>query len=236
MNTIAITSNDENTTKVYCQILESMGATIRIITPESHNSLNTTMSGSTGLLLTDGPDIDINAWENKSSDSYTENTNQGLDKFETDVLAYALHKDLPVLALSRGMHILNLCQGGKLPRIIEGHKHTQTDSDTSDHSTHTIYLAPGAKASAVIGSAGFFRVNTDHGQGLYEAQRAANLMSTAYSVEDGVIEGLESPNHSWVIGLQCKPEHQAEVPRSFENLFLALVERAQSDTKKVLNI
>ena len=230
MNTIAITSNDENITKVYCQILESMGATIRIITPDSHDSLSDTMSGITGLLLTDGPDIDINAWENKSSDSQTENTNPRLDKFETDVLEYALHKDLPVLALSRGMHILNLCQGGKLPSTIDGHKNTHNDSDPSDHSTHTIYLAPGAKASAVIGSAGFFRVNTDHRKGLYEAQRAANLMSTAYSVEDGVIEGLESPNHSWVIGLQCKPERQTEVPRSFENLFLALVERAHTNT------
>ena len=230
MNTIAITSNDENITKVYCQILESMGATIRIITPDSHDSLSDTMSGITGLLLTDGPDIDINAWENKSSDSQTENTNPRLDKFETDVLEYALHKDLPVLALSRGMHILNLCQGGKLPSTIDGHKNTHNDSDPSDHSTHTIYLAPGAKASAVIGSAGFFRVNTDHRKGLYEAQRAANLMSTAYSVEDGVIEGLESPNHSWVIGFQCKPERQAEVPRSFENLFLALVERAHTNT------
>jgi gamma-glutamyl-gamma-aminobutyrate hydrolase PuuD len=53
-------------------------------------------------------------------------------------------------------------------------------------------------------------------------------MTTAYSVEDGVIEGLESPEHSWVIGLQCHPERQDEVPRSFSNLFMGLKERAQS--------
>ena len=44
-------------------------------------------------------------------------------------------------------------------------------------------------------------------------------MSTAYSVEDGLVEGLESPEHSWVIGLQCHPERKDEVPRSFANLF-----------------
>ena len=51
-------------------------------------------------------------------------------------------------------------------------------------------------------------------------------MSTAYSVEDGIIEALESPEHSWVIGFQCNPELQDQVPRSFSNLFLALVERS----------
>ena len=51
-------------------------------------------------------------------------------------------------------------------------------------------------------------------------------MATAYGVEDGLIEGLESPEHNWVIGLQCHPERQDEVPRLFANLFSAFGERA----------
>jgi gamma-glutamyl-gamma-aminobutyrate hydrolase PuuD len=47
-------------------------------------------------------------------------------------------------------------------------------------------------------------------------------------VEDGLIEGLESPEHSWVIGLQCHPERQDEVPKMFANLFLGLHERAEN--------
>ena len=61
-----------------------------------------------------------------------------------------------------------------------------------------------------------------------EAQRAPRLMATAYEVEDGLIEGLESPEHSWVIGLQCHPERQDEVPKMFDNLFIGLHERAES--------
>ena len=74
--------------------------------------------------------------------------------------------------------------------------------------------------------AGLFKVNSLHHQGLKEAQRAPRLMTTAYEVEDGLIEGLESPEHSWVIGLQCHPERQEEVPNLFNNLFLGLKERA----------
>jgi gamma-glutamyl-gamma-aminobutyrate hydrolase PuuD len=46
-------------------------------------------------------------------------------------------------------------------------------------------------------------------------------------MEDGIIEGLESPAHSWVIGLQCHPERQDEVPRNFANLFIGFLERAE---------
>ena len=91
---------------------------------------------------------------------------------------------------------------------------------------HQIYLSPGSKSAAIIGMAGFFRVNSRHHQGLREAQRSPKLMTSAYGVEDGLVEGLESPNHRWVIGLQCHPERQDEVPRIFANLFEAFGERA----------
>ncbi len=78
--------------------------------------------------------------------------------------------------------------------------------------------------------AGFFRVNSIHHQGLKEAQKSPRLMASAYGVDDGLIEGLESPEHSWVVGLQCHPERQDEVPGLFANLFTAFGERAEEFT------
>ena len=57
-------------------------------------------------------------------------------------------------------------------------------------------------------------------------------MTTAYEVEDGLSEGLESPEHSWVIGLQGHPERQEEVPNLFNNLFLGLKERSDTFASK----
>ena len=71
-----------------------------------------------------------------------------------------------------------------------------------------------------------YRVNSRHRLGLREAQRAPRLMSVAYQLDDGVIEGLESKEHGWVIGVQFLPERRDEVPAAFNNLFLGLVERA----------
>ena len=134
-----------------------------------------------------------------------------------DLLAAALDRDLPVLATGSGMHVLNAAFGGGPACEIANHDHTER---------HQIYLSPGSKVAAIIGSAGMFRVNSLHRMGLREPQRAGRLMSVAYQLDDGVIEGLESKEHSWVIGVQFLPERGDEVPAAFHNLFLGLVERA----------
>ena len=77
-------------------------------------------------------------------------------------------------------------------------------------------------------------LNSRHHQGLREAQRSLRLMTTAYGVDDGLVEGLESPDHRWVIGLQCHPERQDEVPKLFANLFTAFGERADAFAQECL--
>ena len=134
-----------------------------------------------------------------------------------ELLAAALVRDLPVLATGSGMHTLNAVFGGGPAGAIGNHDLTER---------HQIYLSPGSKVAAIIGSAGMFRVNSRHRYGLREAQRAGRLMSIAYQLDDGVIEGLESKEHGWVIGVQFLPERGDEVPAAFKNLFLGLVERA----------
>ena len=135
-----------------------------------------------------------------------------------ELLAAALARDLPLLATGSGMHALNAAFGGSPAYAIGSHYLAEQ--------RHQIYLSPGSKVAAIIGSAGMFRVNSRHRNGLREPQRAARLMSIAYHLDDGVIEGLESKEHGWVIGVQFLPEHNDELPAAFNNLFLGLVERA----------
>ena len=134
-----------------------------------------------------------------------------------DLLAAALARDLPALLTGNGMHLLNAEFGGQPAARVSNHDHD---------GRHQIYLSPGSKVAAIIGSAGMFRVNSRHRRGLREPQRAPRLMSIAYRLDDGVIEGLESKEHSWVIGLQFAPERNGGAPASYNNLFLGLVERA----------
>ena len=186
------------------------------------------MEGVGGLLIPGGPDIDPALYDASPDPTADLDLCRALDDLELRLLDYALGQDMPVLAISRGMQLLNVAFGGKLIQDVTDHRVERQDGQWVS-TMHQIFLSPGSKAAATIGMSGFFRVNSRHHQGLNEAQRSPRLMATAFSVEDGMVEGLESPEHSWVVGLQCRPERQDEVPRIFANLFAALAERSSDD-------
>jgi len=218
----------------YIQIMEALGAEIRLMTPpeDGHRSTDELMDGVSGLMLRGGPDVDPQLYGQILDPQAGVEICRPLDDLDLRLLDFSLSRDLPVLAICRGMQLLNVAFGGRLIQDLPGHR-TDPSSDTKEVKSHEIYLSPGSKAAAVIGMAGFFRVNSLHHQGLREAHRSPKLMATAFAVEDGLVEGLESPEHSWVIGLQCHPERQEEVPRIFANLFLAFQERAESYHSRV---
>ena len=226
MTKVAITSVDLRNSRRYVEIMESLGAEISLLTPPDDRAVQQILDDIGGLMLTGGPDVDPELYGAEADAEADLELCRPLDDLELRLLDYALGHDMPVLAICRGMQLLNVAFGGQLIQDLPGHKAVRDDGKWQPEK-HLIYMAPGAKAAAIIGSAGFFRVNSLHHQGLREAQRSPRLMTSAYSVEDGLIEGLESPNHSWVIGLQCHPERQDEVPRSFANLFAGFYERAE---------
>ena len=229
MAIIAITSSGTKNARRYVEVMESAGAVARVLIPNDHTVVDTheLMRDVGGLLLSGGPDIDPELYDEEPDPGASLELNRPLDDLELRVLEYALARDMPVLAICRGMQLLNVAFGGKLIQDLQGHK-SEKHEGVWEPAYHTIYIAPGSKVAPVIGMAGFFRVNSLHHQGVKEAHRAHRLMTTAYEVDGGLIEGLESPEHSWVIGLQCHPERQEEVPNLFNNLFLGLKERADT--------
>ena len=227
MAIVALTSVDPRNARHYLDVMEPLGVEVRLLLPgdAGHRPAEVLMEGVGGLLLAGGPDIDPTLYHAAPDPTASLSVCRPLDDLELGLLDYALNHDMPVLAISRGMQLLNVAFGGQLIQDLPNHRAEPADGQGASN-IHLAYLAPGSKAAAVMGASGFFRVNSSHHQGLREAQRSPRLMTTAYSVEDGIIEGLESPEHSWVIGVQCHPERQDEVPRLFANLFAGLGERA----------
>ena len=233
MAVVAITSISERNARRYLDAMHSAGSKTRLLLPENDTdaAAEELLRGVGGLLLSGGPDVHPGRYGQEPDPDAGLKLAPELDELEFRVLEHALAADMPVLAICRGMQVLNVAFGGKLIQDLPGHR---SDDSGEEHTSHQIYVAPGAKSAAIIGSAGFFRVNSYHHQGLNEAQRAPRLMSTAYSVEDGLVEGIESPEHSWVIGLQCHPERTDEVPRLFVNLFGGLHDRAEQFTEALV--
>ena len=138
------------------------------------------------------------------------------------LIAAALERDFPVLCIDEGMHALNTALGGGPPEAVRGHDRDEQDGP----SYHRIFIAPGSRLAAAVGSGGFVRVNSLHGGRIVEARRSPSLMVSAYGLEDGVIEALESTSHRWAVGVQFRPERRSEIPPHFDGLFRRLVQNA----------
>ena len=156
----------------------------------------------------------------------------------SDLLSRAMYYNMPVLAMCQGMQVLNVALGGEaklqmdahlLKKTGEWYQHVMSDR-------HQIYISPGSKLAAILGSGGFVRVNSYHGAGISQAGQSKSLVSSAYSVDDGVVEAVESPNHDWIIGVQWHNEIYDEVPKNFSNIFHAFVERTDLYAQKTRSV
>jgi gamma-glutamyl-gamma-aminobutyrate hydrolase PuuD len=131
-------------------------------------------------------------------------------------LVEALRLRLPVLGIEWGMHAINAAFGGRPPVEVGGHA-----------ARHRLFLTMGGKVAQTIGGAGVVAVEGRHRYGLTEARRGHGLMSTAFCVDDGVVEALEVPGgDSWAIGVQWPAHLVDQLPTGFGNLVAEFVARA----------
>ena len=223
---ILVTAAREHSPDPYVDSLERRGARARVVSPQEALPPGDPMSGATALLLTGGADVDPELYGDVVDPKAGVRTNRPRDDMELALLRHALRENLPVLGICRGMQLLNVAFGGKLIQDLPNHRE-QPSAGPSHSAFHQVFLSPGSKLAAILGTGGSFKLNSRHHQGLKEPQKSVALLASAYSLGDGLIEGLESPAHDWVIGVQCHPENEDEVPKAFGRLFQAFVERAE---------
>ena len=212
MALIGVTTSNGSTAKNYVASLESRGAQARVLTPERFTSIEEVMDGVSGLLLTGGGDVDPALYGETLDGSMGIEPER--DEMEMALFRYAIEEDMPTLGICRGMQLINVAMGGRLIQDLPGHTLPEFRS-----AVHQVYVSPGSRLGAIIGAGAIYRTNSRHHQGLKEAQRAPSLMASAYHPEDGIVEALESPEHPWLVGVQCHPEREDEVPKSFGKLF-----------------
>lgn len=224
---IAVTASSPAGALPYIHSLEKRGASVRLFLPGEALSSDDPLQGATALMLTGGPDVDPALYGEIPDPKAHVELNKPRDDTEMQLLKYALAQDLPVFGICRGMQLMNVAFGGRLIQNLPGHRVVEGQDGDGASAHHTVYLSIGSKLAAIMGSGGFMRLNSRHHQGLREAHKAPHLLAAAYSLGDGLIEALESPAHDWVIGVQCHPEREAEVPSAFRRVFQAFVERAE---------
>lgn len=174
------------------------------------------------LVLIGGGDIDA-ARYGATADPRNGGTNRQRDELEFGLLAEALRHDLPVLAVCRGLQVLNVGLGGdlvqQLPDVIGSDLHQPRPGAFG---TVTVVSEESTVVRRLFGDR--FQVLCSHHQAIDSLGR--HLVVAARS-EDGVIEAVELPGHRFVVGVQWHPEESRDL-RLFAELVVAADRRRAS--------
>src|SRR5271157_1625263 len=154
-----------------------------------------------GLLLTGGPDIDP-ALYGEARQAQTEEPDRERDEVESALLAEALELDVPVLAICRGLQLLNAFHGGNLIQHLDAVQHHQKSDGDRGTPVHDILIEPDSPLYSIAG-ARELRVNSRHHQAARRPGR--DLVVSAVDPVDGTIEALERPDKQFVLGVQWHP-------------------------------
>jgi len=179
-----------------------------------------------GLLLTGGLDVDP-ALYGEAAHPTTEIAPER-DRFEVPLSQEAVRRDVPLLAICRGVQVLNVAAGGTLVQDIPSAITTELPHSITvpkDTIAHGVRVAEGTALAAALGPASPLEtcsVNSRHHQAVGTVAR--EFIVSAVS-PDGVIEGIERPGARFCVGVQWHPENFWRTGE-FAGLFDAFVEAA----------
>jgi putative glutamine amidotransferase len=172
-----------------------------------------------GLILTGGGDVDPAAY-GETAEPEVGGVDPVRDGSERALLAAALAVDMPVLAICRGLQILNTERGGTLHQHLpDGVGHDEHRHAPSVFGEVKVTTTPDSTAATIFGAGGS-TVLCSHHQSIKDI--GAGLTPTAFA-DDGVVEAVELLGSSFVVGVQWHPEEGGD-----QRPFAALVEAART--------
>jgi putative glutamine amidotransferase len=176
-----------------------------------------------GLLLSGGGDMDP-ACFGESRHEKCGLPDAARDETELLLIRWAMDEGRPLLAICRGIQVLNVALGGSLYQDIgaqvPGSERHSWASDVPRHQTvHTVSIEPDSRLARIVGTTSL-PVNSFHHQALKDV--ASGLVVTAQAA-DQIVEAVEAPGHPFAIGVQWHPEEIAPYDVLAQRLFDALV-------------
>ncbi len=197
----------------YAASVRAAGGLALLLPPDGPIVADAALEGLHGLLVAGGADVDPARYAAERAPA-TGPPRTDRDDWEIALVHAALARDLPVLAVCRGMQVLNVALGGDLVQHLPDSVGTDLHCPAvGAHGRHAVAFAAGTPLSDVFGPRA--EVATYHHQGL--GRLGSGVIATAWA-DDGVVEAVEVPDRAWVFGVQWHPEAFAG-----EDLFRAFV-------------
>ncbi len=144
------------------------------------------------------------------------------DDFELALARAAVERELPLLAICRGLQVLNVALGGSLhahlpDAVGEAVPHRSSQQAPT---THAVALEPGSTLARVAGGSAFASVPSWHHQAI---DRLGEGLTPVGWAPDGVIEAVALEGAPSVLAVQWHPELDMGPNAIGRRLFAALV-------------
>lgn len=209
----------------YLHAIERAGGLPVVIPPLPVDAIPSLLENLHGVLLSGGPDIHPEAY-GEAPHPELGPTWRNLDASELALARLAVEGDMPTLAISRGAQALNIARGGTLfqhlperfGRAIQ-HRHLGKGSS----STHPVEIAEDSVLARAI-ECTKLSVNSYHHQATSGLGRGVRAVAWA---PDGVVEAIEVPQSSFVVGVQWHAESMPD-SAAHARLFRAFVAAASA--------
>jgi putative glutamine amidotransferase len=216
----------------YMESARRAGADAWLLDPEKDTPADVARRVA-GIMLLGGADVEPSRYGEAPHPTFEASENSR-DEYETELIALAIERDLPLLAICRGIQILNVALGGSLIQDIPTQtssltRHAISPNEPKATIAHEVTVAGGTRLHAILGpqldARGMCGVNSRHHQAVKELGR--DLVVTAVA-PDGIIEAIERPASSFCVGVQWHPENFCrEESYNFAPLFRAFVSAAE---------
>jgi putative glutamine amidotransferase len=177
-----------------------------------------------GVVLTGGGDIDP-AKFGETAHPKTIEVSPARDALEIELVERAMHDDIPLLGICRGLQVLNVALGGSLHQDLSVEPIQHSQKEPRDQATHAVkVMGEGTRLGRVLGAVEV-QVNSMHHQGINRLGRGLREVAWA---PDGLIEGIEADGGDrFVLAVQWHPEELVGHDAAARNLFAAVVDAAR---------
>jgi putative glutamine amidotransferase len=211
----------------YRQSVLHVGGEVRLL--DVSTDLAAALEGLHGLMLTGGADVAPDKY-GEAPHPTVEEPEPGRDDFELGLVSLARKQRLPILAICRGIQVLNVAYGGSLvqdiPSQVPGalpHR-LEVPPHQAFELAHEIWIDKDTLLSKLmrerLSDTDACEVNSRHHQAVSKLGRGLVVSATA---PDGVIEAIEDPAAGFCLGVQWHPENFFRTGE-FRPLFEGLLE------------
>lgn len=203
-------------------ILKTGGLPVILPVAPTRSAVRATVARLDGILISGGNfDIDPGHY-GEAPMAALGKVKEDRTRFELELISLALERDLPLLGVCGGAQAINVALGGTLYQDIAGQipaalEHQQ--GALKDRGGHAVTIRDGTLLRRIVKQESL-ETNTTHHQSVKQLGSGLIVNATA---EDGVIEGLESTEHAFVLGVQWHPEFLVDKHDGHKKIFAAFV-------------